>query len=263
MPSARKVAVTASPIPGSSRKNSVWRASTVTLLPSRAKACASSSATADEPITARRGGMTALANASVEVQYDVSLSPGIGGIDGCAPVAIRQRSNASSRSPPSWSRTTRCQLSLKHASPRSTVTAGVLSRMPSYFACRSSSTRERCCASRRAPLMTGVLAAIPPSKGLSRRRCATCAARIMIFDGTQPTLTQVPPIVPRSMSVTRAPRSAAFSAAAIAAPPLPMTATCNASSPPGAFWPPPSQLRALPSRLSRGRSAFPFATRAR
>ena len=26
--------------------------------------------------------MTALANASVEVQYDVSLSPGIGGIDG-------------------------------------------------------------------------------------------------------------------------------------------------------------------------------------
>ena len=42
------------------------------------------------------------------------------------------------------------------------------------------------------------------SNGLRRRRCATCAARIMILDGTQPTLTQVPPIVPRSMSVTRA-----------------------------------------------------------
>jgi hypothetical protein len=41
----------------------------------------------------------------------------------------------------------------------------------------------------------------------------------MILDGTQPTLTQVPPIVPRSMSVTRAPCSAAFSAAAIAPPP--------------------------------------------
>jgi hypothetical protein len=37
------------------------------LLPSRAKACASSSATTDEPITARRSGMV-LTPASVEVQ---------------------------------------------------------------------------------------------------------------------------------------------------------------------------------------------------
>lgn len=35
-------------------------------------------------------------------------------------------------------------------------------------------------------------------------------------------------MVPRSISVTRAPCSTAFSAAAIAAPPLPMTAICNA-----------------------------------
>jgi hypothetical protein len=55
------------------------------------------------------------------------------------------------------------------------------------------------------------------------------AARIMILDGTQPTLTQVPPMVPRSISVTCAPCSTAFSAAAIAAPPLPMT-TCNGRS---------------------------------
>src|SRR2546427_1429450 len=48
MPSARKAAVTASPMAGSSRKNKVLRARTVTLLPSRAKACASSSATTDE-----------------------------------------------------------------------------------------------------------------------------------------------------------------------------------------------------------------------
>jgi hypothetical protein len=43
------------------------------------------------------------------------------------------------------------------------------------------------------------------------------AARIMILDGTQPILTQVPPMVPRSISVTVAPCSTAFSAAAIAA----------------------------------------------
>jgi hypothetical protein len=53
---------------GSSRKNSVLRARIVTWLPSRAKACASSSATTDEPITARRSGMVSLTRASVEVQ---------------------------------------------------------------------------------------------------------------------------------------------------------------------------------------------------
>src|SRR3970040_2396015 len=50
------------------------------------------------------------------------------------------------------------------------------------------------------------------------------AAGIRVFDGTQPTLTQVPPMTPRSIRVTVAPSSAAFSAAAIAPPPLPMTA---------------------------------------
>ena len=141
--------------------------------------------------------------------------------------------------------------------------AGVLSRMPSYFARRSSSTRACCCASSRLRSIAGVLAAMPASKGLSRRMWATCAARIIIFDGTQPTLTQVPPIVPRSMRVTRAPRSAAFSAAAIAAPPLPMTAMCIASPPPSAFWPPPSQLRALSSRPLRGCWDAESGTRAR
>jgi hypothetical protein len=38
------------------------------LAPSRAKACASSSATTDEPITASRSGMVSLTRASVEVQ---------------------------------------------------------------------------------------------------------------------------------------------------------------------------------------------------
>ncbi len=50
------------------RKNKVLRARIVTWLPSRAKACASSNATTDEPITARRAGMVSLTSASVEVQ---------------------------------------------------------------------------------------------------------------------------------------------------------------------------------------------------
>ena len=53
---------------GSSRKSSVLRARIVTWLPSRAKACANSTATTDEPITASREGMASLASASVEVQ---------------------------------------------------------------------------------------------------------------------------------------------------------------------------------------------------
>ncbi len=40
----------------------------VTCEPSRANACASSTATTDEPMTAKRSGMVSLANASVEVQ---------------------------------------------------------------------------------------------------------------------------------------------------------------------------------------------------
>jgi len=44
-----------------------------------------------------------------------------------------------------------------------------------------------------------------------------CAARIIVFEGTHPVLTQVPPMTPRSMIVTRAPCSAAFNAAAMAA----------------------------------------------
>jgi hypothetical protein len=52
----------------------------------------------------------------------------------------------------------------------------------------------------------------------------------MIFDGTQPVLTQVPPTVPDSMIVTMAPSSAARNAAANEAEPLPMMATFSAGS---------------------------------
>ena len=105
--------------------------------------------------------------------------------------------------------------------------AGWASSTSWYLAWRSTSTRPCCCASRRSRRIAGVVAWMPSSNGLSRRRCAMCAARIMILEGTQPMLTQVPPRVPRSISVTLAPRSAAFSAAAMAAPPLPITATCG------------------------------------
>ena len=52
---------------------------------------------------------------------------------------------------------------------------------------------------------------MPVSNGLSRRMWATWAARIMILEGTQPTLTQVPPIVPRSISTRSIDRPAPVS----------------------------------------------------
>ena len=50
------------------------------------------------------------------------------------------------------------------------------------------------------------------------------AARISVFDGTQPTLTQVPPIVPVPMRATWAPSSAPWMAAENPAEPAPTTA---------------------------------------
>ncbi len=77
--------------------------------------------------------------------------------------------------------------------------------------------------------MRGAAAAITPSKGLVVRTWATCAARRRIFDGTQPTFTQVPPVVPRSTIVTCAPPCLSRRAAAKAAAPLPMIATFSAA----------------------------------
>ena len=204
-----------------------------------------------------------LASASFEVQYGVSFRPGIGGTAGLAPVAIRQRSNATSRSPPSARRTLKVCPFWKQASPRSTVMAGVLARMPSYLAWRSSSTRPCCWASRRSRRIAGGVAWMPPSNGLARRRWAMWAARIMILDGTQPTLTQVPPMVPRSIRVTSAPCSTALRAAAIAAPPLPMTAMRSPQPSPADFSPRPSQPNALSSRLPRFSAGGASASMAR
>src|SRR2546427_12961073 len=52
-----------------------------------------------------------------------------------------------------------------------------------------------------------------------------------VFDGTQPTFTQVPPSVPPSTIATRAPRSAALMAAANPAEPPPTTRRSNSSPP--------------------------------
>lgn len=84
--------------------------------------------------------MTSLARASVEVQYGVSFSPGIGGSAAVAPVAIRQRSNDTVRSPPAVSVTVSVWLPVKRASPSRTLMFGLVSRMFSYLAWRNSST---------------------------------------------------------------------------------------------------------------------------
>src|SRR5712692_4042249 len=54
----------------------------------------------------------------------------------------------------------------------------------------------------------------------------------MIFEGTHPTLTQVPPSVPDSIKVTVAPPFAASIAAANAPEPLPIITTLRACKPP-------------------------------
>src|SRR2546425_2388644 len=52
-----------------------------------------------------------------------------------------------------------------------------------------------------------------------------------VFDGTQPTFTQVPPSVPPSTIATRAPRSAPLMAAANPAEPPPTTSRSNSPPP--------------------------------
>jgi hypothetical protein len=67
-------------------------------------------------------------------------------------------------------------------------------------------------------------------------QCSASVARIRFFDGTQPVLTQVPPIVPCPTSATRAPSSAAVIAAENPAEPAPTIAMSQApfSPAPGA-----------------------------
>src|SRR3546814_17951699 len=71
---------------------------------------------------------------------------------------------------------------------------------------------------------------LPPRPGkrvTARPPCTASAARINVLDGTQPTLTQVPPITPWPISATFAPRSAAVTAAEQPAEPVPTPAPTN------------------------------------
>ena len=68
-----------------------------------------------------------------------------------------------------------------------------------------------------------------PENGLASAPCRAPAAASSVLDGTQPTFTQVPPRVACSMSVTVRPACRAAMAAAIAAPPEPMTARSTGS----------------------------------
>ena len=93
-----------------------------------------------------------------------------------------------------------------------------------YFACRSEETsaslpRTTVCQSSTRPS-----ARIPRNRAAARASCSASVARIRFFDGTQPVLTQVPPIVPCPISTTRAPSSAAVIAAEKPAEPAPTTA---------------------------------------
>ena len=65
---------------------------------------------------------------------------------------------------------------------------------------------------------------MPEKRAAVRAWCSVSAARIRVLDGTQPTLTQVPPIVPWPISATRTPSSAAVIAAEKPAEPAPITA---------------------------------------
>src|SRR3546814_7854097 len=72
--------------------------------------------------------------------------------------------------------------------------------------------------------------AMPADPAMPAKRDAVCAwcrlstARMSVLDGTQPTLTQVPPMVPWPISATLAPSSAAAMAAENPADPAPTTA---------------------------------------
>lgn len=95
IPSASRAFSRVVPTSVSSRDKRLVRAKSVTREPRRKKACASSSATTDAPITMRWATGSRVVRVSVEVQYGVALNPGIEGTSGRAPVAIKNRSATS------------------------------------------------------------------------------------------------------------------------------------------------------------------------
>ena len=92
-----------------------------------------------------------------------------------------------------------------------------------YFFWRISSTRSA------VPLTTAdqstlcAQGSMPGNRAAAVPACTASPARIIALDGTQPTLTQVPPMVPCPTMATRLPASAALIEAENPAEPAPMT----------------------------------------
>ena len=141
----------------------------------------------------------------------------MGGAAARAPVAMTARRKRSAR--PS---TVTVSRPVNRPSPRNTST-------PSSRKRGAPSTRLRPARSRRIRAMTAAKSPGPVATGPPKTRCdsaAAChdrAAAITLFEGTQPTLRQSPPMRCRSTRATRAPRPAAT--AAVTRPPVPPPTT--------------------------------------
>ena len=218
----------ASPIAGSSRKSNVLRARMVTWLPSRAKACASSTATTDEPTTASRGGIRSLASASVEVQYGVS-------------VETRHRRDGGARAG-------RHQAAVERHQSLAALAQRHRQRLPVPEARLAVHDRDGGVAGQHA-LVLGVAQFVHPvlllreQRGRAPRRRVgrqadverALSSQVRDVGGSDQDFGRHAPDVDAGPADDaaldqrdRAPSSAAFSAAAIAPPPLPMTAMCSA-----------------------------------
>src|SRR5579875_243702 len=92
-----------------------------------------------------------------------------------------------------------------------------------YLASRNPPTSASFCAIGAAQSVSRAVAALPAKRDAALAWCSASAARIRVFDGTQPILTQVPPMVPAPISATSAPSSLARIAAENPADPAPIT----------------------------------------
>ena len=197
----------------------------VTREPNRENICASSRATYRPPRTRSSAGTSVSSMTVVLVRKPESARPGMFGMVGFAPVAITKRPARIV-----LSATRSVSLPVKAACPLKSVTFGKPRRLSIYFVWRISSTSLSFWATSLEKSVSSPRTAMP-AKGVCCAQWSDSAARISAFDGTHPTLIQVPPTVPRSRKATVAPRSDALMAAANAAPPEPITTRSKSPSP--------------------------------
>ena len=191
--------------------------SSVTSLPKRANAWASSQPMGPAPITARRGGSSVSEKTVSLVRPPASASPGIGSTAARAPVQTAARANRRTASP-----TATVSGPVNRASPMKTSTPSPAKR--SAESTRLISARRRRMRAIAAPKSRSTPPGkVSPNAAPSRADAHTRAARRTAFDGTQPTFRQSPPISRRSTRATRAPRPAATDAVTSPAVPAPTT----------------------------------------